>query len=70
MQDTVDAGADSGFKFSNEEASNDEGRFVTIDLHNVSPRYEDICPLGLGSKALVFSAIDQQCRRRLAVKKV
>uniref|UniRef100_H2ZQM6 mitogen-activated protein kinase n=1 Tax=Ciona savignyi TaxID=51511 RepID=H2ZQM6_CIOSA len=37
---------------------------------DISTRYRDICPLGCGSRALIFSAIDQQCRRRLAVKKV
>uniref|UniRef100_H2ZQM3 mitogen-activated protein kinase n=3 Tax=Ciona savignyi TaxID=51511 RepID=H2ZQM3_CIOSA len=45
-------------------------RLVTVDLNDISTRYRDICPLGCGSRALIFSAIDQQCRRRLAVKKV
>ena len=47
-----------------------EQRHITIDFKNISSRYHDITLLGCGANALVFSALDQQCHRRIAVKKV
>ena len=50
--------------------SNQKSKHITINFSDITSRYQDICPLGCGANALIFSAIDQQCQRRLAVKKV
>ena len=47
-----------------------EPKLVCIDFADISTRYQDVCPLGCGANALIFSAIDQQSQRRIAVKKV
>lgn len=63
-------GVEDNKKTSPAKNDNCQDKIVTIDLNNISSRYRDICPLGCGSRGLVFSAVDKQCRRRLAVKKV
>lgn len=48
----------------------EEAKLVSIDIADITNRYQDVCPLGSGANALIFSAIDQQTQRRIAVKKV
>ena len=55
---------------SNDDDAHKHSKHITIDFSDITSRYQDICPLGCGANALIFSAIDQQCQRRLAVKKV
>ncbi|XP_076815747.1 uncharacterized protein LOC143461768 [Clavelina lepadiformis] len=70
MQDVdVDANSEEAHKGPISLPSN-EPQHVTIDFSDITSRYQDISPLGCGADALIFSAVDQQCRRRLAVKKV
>lgn len=43
---------------------------ITLDLGDFPSRYRDVCPIGCGSKGLIFSAVDQRSLRRLAIKKL
>lgn len=55
---------------SPDDDPNIKSKHITINVNDICPRYHDISPLGIGANALVFSALDQQCHRRVAVKKV
>ena len=45
-------------------------KHVTVDITNIISRYQDITPLGCGANGIIFSATDQICHQRIAVKKV
>ncbi|XP_078491550.1 mitogen-activated protein kinase isoform X2 [Ciona intestinalis] len=73
MQDdaaVIDGQSDEEHKLKASESQACDTRLITVDMSDISSRYRDIYPLGCGSRALIFSAIDQQCRRRVAVKKI
>jgi mitogen-activated protein kinase 4/6 len=43
---------------------------MNIHGFDLGPRYMDLKPLGYGGNGLVFSAIDTDCDKRVAVKKI
>ena len=69
MQDDVaETNADDDAHINSNQSQ--DAKHITVDCSDITTRYQDICPLGCGANALVFSAIDQQSQKRLAVKKV
>ena len=64
-----DDGCDANADDDSAKALSDS-KLVVIDCADIIPRYCDISPLGCGANSLVFSAIDQNSQRRVAVKKV
>jgi len=67
--DTNDEGCDTNNDDDASKVSN-SSEAKLIDCGDILPRYHDISPLGCGAKAIIFSAIDQNCQKRVAVKKV
>ncbi|KAL4660710.1 mitogen-activated protein kinase 6-like [Arapaima gigas] len=43
---------------------------MNIHGFDLGPRYTDLKPLGYGGSGLVFSAVDKDCDKRVAVKKI
>lgn len=43
---------------------------MNIHGFDLGPRYTDLKPLGYGGNGLVFSAVDRDCDKRVAVKKI
>ena len=66
--DTTDEGCDANNDDEASKTNSSEAKL--IDCGDILPRYHDISPLGCGAKAIIFSAIDQNCQKRIAVKKV
>ena len=73
MQESGCDANDEGCEANNDDdayKNSDSSEAKLIDCGDILPRYHDISPLGCGAKAIVFSAIDQNCQKRIAVKKV